>query len=167
MLLMLLLVSYCADSTVLQSLGRTTRAIETQHQARLGNHTKQSIHSATTTNPPNNQGALMARVHKLLRIPISLFFLRYFLDIGIMQQLLDSTSFLQSLKSPKSQASILLFFFFFFFFPRCFLNFTTVQHPLYSTSFPNAPKIPNPLASYLLLLLLQVYFKTFLQCDSC
>ncbi|CAK9212912.1 unnamed protein product [Sphagnum troendelagicum] len=165
MLLMLLLVSSCADSTVLQSLGRTMRAIETQHRARLGNHTKQSIHSATTTNPPNNQGALMARVHKLLRIPISLFFLGYFLDIGIMQQLLDSTSFLQSLKSPKSQASILLFFFFFFF-PRCFLNFTIVQQPLDSTSFPNAPKIPNPLASYLLLLL-QVYFKTFLQCNSC
>ncbi|CAK9266278.1 unnamed protein product [Sphagnum jensenii] len=166
MLLMLLLVSSCADSTVLQSLGRTTRAIETQHRARLGNHTKQSIHSATTTNPPNNQGALMARVHKLLRIPISLFFLGYFLDIGKMQQLLDSTSFLQSLKSPKSQASILLFFFF----PRCFLNFTIVQQPLDFTSFPNAPKIPNPLASYLLLLLLlllQVYFKTFLQCDSC
>ncbi|CAM6040412.1 unnamed protein product [Sphagnum compactum] len=91
MLLLLLLVSSCADSTVLQSLGRTTRAIETQHRARLGNHTKQSIHSATTTNPPNNQD---------------------------------------------------------------------------STSFPNAPKIPNPLASYLLLLL-QVYFETFLQCDIC
>ncbi len=58
MLLMLLLVSSCADSTVLQSLGRTMRAIETQHRARLGNHTKQSIHSATTTNPPNNQGHL-------------------------------------------------------------------------------------------------------------
>jgi len=79
----------------------------------------------------------MARVHKLLQIPISLFFLRYFLDIGIMQQLLDSTSFLQSLKSPKSQASILLFFFFFFFFPRCFLNFTIVQQPLDS---PMPPK---------------------------
>lgn len=58
MLLMLLLVSSCADSTVLQSLGRTTSAIETQHRARLGNHTKQSIHSATTTIPPNNQGHL-------------------------------------------------------------------------------------------------------------
>ncbi|CAK9211507.1 unnamed protein product [Sphagnum troendelagicum] len=110
MLLMLLLVSSCADSTVLQSLGRTTRAIETQHRARLGNHTKQSIHSATTTNPPNNQG------HLHLTLTLIAF----------------------------------------------------IQQPLHSTSFPNAPKIPNPLASYLLLLLLlQVYFKTFLECDSC
>jgi hypothetical protein len=57
MLLMFLLVSSCADSTVLQSLGRTTRAIENQHRARLGNRTKQSIHPATT-NPPNKQGHL-------------------------------------------------------------------------------------------------------------
>ncbi len=55
-------------------------------------------------------GALMPRVHKLLQIPISLFFLRYFLDIGIMQQLLDSTKLLTIPKIAKSQASILLLF---------------------------------------------------------
>ncbi|CAM6016126.1 unnamed protein product [Sphagnum balticum] len=96
MLLMLLLVSSCADLTVLQSLGRTTRAIETQHRARLGNHTKQSIHKQQQILQTIKMdiirpkfptkllcivyyGALMARVHKLLQIPIFLFLLGYFL----------------------------------------------------------------------------------------